>query len=967
MQVETSTTSHNSEPDFRALFEASPAPLLVVDPNYIIVAASDAYLDATARSREDIVGKHIFEAFPDNPDDSGATGEDNIGGAIKRVLLTRSPDTLPVIQYDIPRPEAEGGGFDQRFWSATHYPVFSENNEISYVIQRAEDVTEFIRLKREGAEQHQLAQELQLRTGQMEAEIYKRAQEVQEANALLRFANEELEILNVKNTELDRLKTQFFANVSHELRTPLTLILGHMQKWLNRDETTEDLRRDLEVVERNSKLLLKHVNDLLDISKMEAGKMQIDYVEANLGSMTRIIGSHFETMADDLGIQYSVDAPHEVVAHIDPDKLQRILLNLLSNAFKFTPEGGTVQLRLRDDGQRIVFNVQDTGPGIPPHMREAVFERFRQMDGNVNRRYEGTGLGLSIVKEFVTLHGGSVEVTEAEGGGSLFSVTLPKTAPHGVTVRPAAGSAISSMSVPPADFTPRAVKRETDSSENAPLVLVVEDNPDMNVFIHDILSAHYRVATAANGREGLEKAGALRPDVIVTDMMMPYMSGEDMVIQLQANVDTARIPVILLTAKVDAKLSIRLLKEGLRDSLSKPFSAEELLARVARLIDTHRQSERVRLELASIVESTPDAIMGLNLEGVITSWNRGAEKLYGYTSTEMVGQRGIILAPEEHRGRSAVMIKRLLDGETPDPVEVQHVDKQGDLIDVSVSVSLIRSAAGEPIGVSAISRDITERKRAEATILELNADLEQRVLERTAQLETANKELESFGYSVSHDLRAPLRTIDGFSEMLEEDCGESLDDVGKSHIKRIRNAAGRMGQLIDDLLSLSRLSRQELVRQEVDVSFLAKEVASFLQAGDRTRTVSFVVEDGARAEGDASLIRAVLENLLGNAWKFTGEKEGAVIEFGHKQVEGETVYFVRDNGAGFDPDFKAKLFTAFQRLHSQSRFPGSGIGLATVERVVSRHGGRVWAEGEEGVGATFYFTLAPASECASND
>ncbi|MGZ5602291.1 MAG: ATP-binding protein, partial [Methylobacter sp.] len=292
-----------------------------------------------------------------------------------------------------------------------------------------------------------------------------------------------------------------------------------------------------------------------------------------------------------------------------------------------------------------------------------------------------------------------------------------------------------------------------------------------------------------------------------------------------------------------------------------------------------------------------------------------------------------------------------------DNEELPLITLKGREFSASVTAAMKIDSTGNAY-FDGIIEDISERKETERHIQQLNTALR----ERAMVLESVNHELEAFSYSVSHDLRAPLRAVDGFSRILLDEYADQLDDTGRDRLRRVRAAAQRMAMLIDDMLKLSRITRSELKRENIDLSALANEVIDELRKQEPGRTVQCTIQAGIIAWGDARLLHIVLDNLLGNAWKFTSKCADAHIEFGMQKQGDESVYFVRDNGAGFDMAYAEKLFGAFQRLHDASEFPGTGIGLATAQRVIHKHGGRIWAEGEVGKGATFYFTLEAREE-----
>ena len=359
-----------------------------------------------------------------------------------------------------------------------------------------------------------------------------------------------------------------------------------------------------------------------------------------------------------------------------------------------------------------------------------------------------------------------------------------------------------------------------------------------------------------------------------------------------------------------------------------------------------RKAEELRERLAAMVDASSDAIVGKTLDGTITSWNAGARKLFGYAAEEIVGKSITLLVPANRSAEEAEILRKLAEGKSIEQFDTVRRRKDGREIDVSVSTAPIRDPRGVIIGAAKVARDITARRRSERALAEAK-DL----------AEAATLELEAFSYSVAHDLRAPLRGMNGFAQVLLDTYRDRLDAQGRDYLEEIVLNAQRMGELIDGLLSLARVTRSELRRESVDLSALARDVAGRLAAAEPARKVEFHVEQGLTVDGDPRLLRPLLENLLSNAWKFTSRLASGRVDVGVADNHGAPRFFVRDNGAGFDPAFATKLFAPFQRLHTTDEFPGTGIGLATVQRIVHRHGGRVWAKGEVGEGATFSFTL----------
>lgn len=386
--------------------------------------------------------------------------------------------------------------------------------------------------------------------------------------------------------------------------------------------------------------------------------------------------------------------------------------------------------------------------------------------------------------------------------------------------------------------------------------------------------------------------------------------------------------------------------------------SDEISHLVKRFIKMATIIHKTMEEIQDLYNHAPCGYHSLDASGMFVRINDTELSWLGYTREEIVGKMRFqdLLT---HKGLD------LFQHEFPNFKErgwVHNLDfemlrKNGTILPVVLNATAIKDADCNFVMSRSVMHDVTERKKAEEEIRTLNQELEQRVSQRTAQLVAVNKELEAFAYSVAHDLRTPLRGIDGFSQILLEDYQNKLDKQGKAYLRRVRYAAQRMAQLIDDLLNLSHVSRTEMNIRQVNLSEMVLEIAENIHNTKPKRQVKFAIQDGIKVKGDGRLLRIVMENLINNAWKFTSKHPKACIEFGMSQQEDKVVYFVRDDGAGFDMNYAQKLFGAFQRLHTVKEFPGSGVGLATVQRIIRRHGGTVWAEGQIEKGTTFYFTI----------
>lgn len=822
--------------------------------------------------------------------------------------------------------------------------------------------------------------------------------EKKRAESLIARQNLDLTRLLEQRQQLDQLKSDFFANISHELRTPLALILGPAETMLaDADKLTERQRRDLGVIHRNAATLLEHVNDLLDLAKFDAGKLTLEHARVDVAARVRAVARHFDSQAPRRSLSCVVVTPDSVFAEVDPAKFDRILLNLLSNAFKFTPSGGRIRCVLERRGsERLLLSVQDSGPGVPADMREAIFDRFRQAQGGTTREFGGTGLGLAIAKDFVALHGGTVDVADAPEGGALFQVSLPLNAPAGVAVREADADAMNQAAGAARKLAARSAQPAPVPEATAPRspsrahVLVVEDNAEMRRFVADVLGSECSVATAADGEEALALALADPPDLIVTDLMMPKLGGDRLVAELRQHPSLAQVPVLVLSAKADEELRVKLLAESVQDYLTKPFSAHELRARVRNLVTMKRARDALQTELASqnqdltqltqqiianrqalqqslealreseqrwraVYENSAAGIALTDLSGGVLSANPAFQELLGYNEAQLREMSLAQLTPDDDREATQARLAQLVSGELTE-YRVQRRYRRSDASHVwaNVSVSVIPGTASmEPMLVR-IVQDITERKQAEEALASARNELA-RVTRVTAMGELAA--------SIAHDVNQPLAAIVANGNACTRWLAADPPNRGEANaaIQRIVRDANRASDVIARIRGF--LKRGEPRQAVVRVDDVVAEVMGLLQDTALSHRVTLrhlSVVDLPAVRVDRVQLQQVILNLAVNAIEAMSSVEGRprTLEVHADRHGADAIRLsVCDSGMGLAAAQRERIFDAFFTTKPQ----GMGMGLAITRSIVEGAGGRLWVTPNDGPGEAFQFTLPIAT------
>lgn len=786
--------------------------------------------------------------------------------------------------------------------------------------------------------------------------------------------------------EIDRAKSLFFSNVSHEFRTPLTLILGPLEEVLAdaSHALSPGQREHLTFVLRNALRLLKLVNTLLDFSRLEAGRIEASYEEIDLPQVTTELASLFRSAIERAGLAFTVECrPLSAPACVDREMWEKIVLNLLSNALKFTFQG-EIALTLHEENGKAVLSVRDTGIGIPADEQPRVFDRFHRVQGARARSHEGSGIGLALIQELVKLHGGDAKVESAVGKGSTFTITIPLGREHLLKERIGALRTLHSTALGAAPFIEEA-GRWVPSGDSAPLerpgfadailpsdgiaapadvpsrfrssrVLLADDNADLRAYVTSLLTPHFNVEAVTNGEEALRAARERRPDLILSDVMMPVLDGFELLKIVRSDPMLRGIPVILLSARAGEESTVEGLEKGADDYLVKPFSARELIARVR----AHLEMAEVREEIArheateEILRASEEKLrlalaaaeLGMwdwNIASNVLQWSELCKKHFGMASDAVVTYELFLgtIHPED-RGHIDRAVKDALAKRTDFDVEMRVPWPDGTVRWVGSLGRGFYDEAGRAVRMTGISRDITERKRREEAL----RDSDRRKSEFLAML--------------AHELRNPLAPIRNSLYILEK------APPGSEHANHARKVITRqvahMARLVDDLLDLTRISRGLILLKcdRLELNDLVARAAEDHRNVFDSAGVKLAVElctQRLYVDGDPIRLCQVVGNLLLNAAKFTPSGGNASIAV-FLEGPGTAAIRVRDTGSGIAPELLANLFEPFvQADRSFDRSKGGlGLGLVLVKGITELHGGTVTAS-SAGIGRGAEFTI----------
>jgi signal transduction histidine kinase/CheY-like chemotaxis protein len=818
--------------------------------------------------------------------------------------------------------------------------------------------------------------------------------------------------------ELDRAKTTFFSNVSHELRTPLTLLLGPLEDALQTPALPRALHDGLELARRNALRLLKLVNSLLDFARIEAGRVRAHYEPTDLAAFTAELASSFRSACERAGLTLTVDAPPlPQPVFLDHDTWEKVVLNLLSNAFKHTFVGGiTVRIERRDGDAALV--VEDTGVGISAEELPRVFERFHRVPNARSRTHEGTGIGLALVQEIVRRHGGRIDVESEEGRGTRFTVTLPFGDAHlprdqvggaaadRAAVSTATGAAafveeaLRWLPAPGDDAAlggaaattsrgavtaPPAARGTASAADPAPYVLLAEDNADMRDYVGRLLRAQGWVVDAApDGRTALEYARHRRPDLVLSDVMMPGLDGFALLRALRSEAETATVPVILLSARAGEEARVEGANARADDYLVKPFAAQELVARVG----AHLSLARARAEATAAVAAARDLLTRvLEQAPVGICVLRGPEHVYELANAyyrrflppgrPIVGRTVREVVPEAEAQGFIGLLDGVRDSGVPwigRGVEIVY-DRHGTGTPESAFLNLLyhpfHGLDGTIDGVIAVVSEVTEEVLARRDAESARRDAE----EARALAEAANRAKSDFLAVMSHELRTPLNAIGGYTELLRIGIHGPVTEAQLDALARVDRSQRHLLRLINDVLNLTRIEtgRVEYRLTDVSLDVLLADLQPMIEPQLSAKGLAYAVrppEPGVTVRADQEKLTQVLLNLLSNAIKFThpGGRISVSVDAGAGRSEDGAARMVairvQDTGIGIPAGKREAIFEPFVQVHAgpTRTTDGAGLGLAISRDLARGMGGDLTVDSVEGEGSTFILSLRASGE-----
>jgi PAS domain S-box-containing protein len=758
-----------------------------------------------------------------------------------------------------------------------------------------------------------------------------------------------------KLAELDRAKTAFFSNVSHEFRTPLTLMLGPIEDLLTKSEgLTADDRALLTVTQRNGVRMLRLVNTLLDFARIEAGRAQATYQPTDLCTLTIDLASNFRSACERAGIRFVVDCaqlPDPI--YVDHEMWEKIVLNLLSNAFKFTFEG-EIAVRIHDAGTAVELAVSDTGTGIPAEELPRMFERFHRVENARGRSHEGSGIGLALVSELVKLHGGAISVESTLGVGTTFFVSIPKGTAHlpadrvrvSKSSQPSSSASAGAYVVEALEWLP-AASEVVVLRQHLPRVLLADDNADLREYARRFLSEHYDVQVVADGQAAFEAARELRPELIISDVMMPRLDGFGLIRQVRADPQLRATPIILLSARAGEESRIEGLDRGADDYLVKPFSARELLVRAGTLIrstELRRRAEDARTQFETLLNEAPLGVFLVDEDFRVAAVNPIALPLIG--ATDVIGRdfESVVRTAWSSADAEEVLQRfrhTLQTGEAQVVPEFIALRKDRQLVEYyEWQVHRIPLPGGRR-GVVCYFRDIAKN-----------------VLAREALREADNRK-DEFLATLSHELRNPLAPLRSSLEIVKRLA--TAPPSASAALEIMDRQLSHLVRLVDDLLEVSRITRgqvelrREQLRLDAAIHSAIETSEPLIRAGNHRLIVS-LPDEPLMLDADPVRLAQIFGNLLNNAAKYSDK--GGQIEIAARRDGDAALVTIRDSGDGIPSEQFAKLFQIFTRGERSARRnqSGLGIGLALVRRLTEMHGGRVEAS-SEGIGKGSCFSV----------